>query len=301
MFSWPPNARKVLRWHAQGWQPASEYSLFILLALLSWFYLQAPLEQTRHFAVGWVAQIYARNLAYMLVIAGGLHLYFYHFRRQGTDRKYEARFLQKGKRFTFNNQVYDNILWSLASGVALWSAYEALLIYSLANGYAPIHFWGQGAFWFVALFWLIPIWISLHFYCVHRLLHWSPLYKLAHHVHHRNHTTGPWSGISMHPLEHLIYFSSVLIHFVLPSHPMHIFFHMYSLTLSAVFGHTGFDSLLIKGKPRLATGHFHHQLHHRYFEVNYGASELPCDEWFNTFDDGTPEARQRLIKRVRLE
>ena len=297
LFSWPLEFRRIASWYAKGWQPTSEYGLFILLALLSWFFLQAPLSESGRFATAWIAPIYLRNLAYMLVIAGGLHLYFYTFRKQGSVQKYQARGLQTGKSFTFNDQVRDNMFWSLVSGVTLWTAYEALLIHALANGHAPLYLWHQGTFWFIALFFIIPIWISLHFYCVHRLLHWPRLYKLAHSVHHRNQTTGPWSGISMHPLEHLIYFSSVLIHFAVPSHPLHVFFHMYALTISAVFGHTGFDSLLIRGKPRLAIGHFHHQLHHRYFEVNYGASELPCDEWFNTFDDGTPQARQRLKHR----
>ena len=101
----------------------------------------------------------------------------------------------------------------------------------------------------------------------------------------------------MHPLEHLLYFSSVLIHLVVPSHPMHVMFDMYALTISAVFGHTGYDALLINGKRVLAIGHFHHQLHHRYFEVNYGASELPCDEWFASFDDGTAAGRQSMKHR----
>ena len=46
------------------------------------------------------------------------------------------------------------------------------------------------------------------------------------------------------------------------------------LALSAVFGHTGFDALLVKNKRCLAIGHFHHQLHHRYFECNYGSVDL---------------------------
>lgn len=118
-----------------------------------------------------------------------------------------------------------------------------------------------------------------------------------HSLHHRNINTGPWSGISMHPVEHLIYFSSVLIHFVLPSHPIHVMFHMYLLTLSAICGHSGFEGLLVRNKQRLALGHFHHQLHHRYFECNYGTSEMPWDVWFGSFDDGTPASRARLKQR----
>jgi len=37
-------------------------------------------------------------------------------------------------------------------------------------------------------------------------------------------------------------------------------------------------------------GSFHHQLHHRYFECNYGGPEMPWDNWLGSFHDGSPEA-----------
>ena len=103
----------------------------------------------------------------------------------------------------------------------------------------------------------------------------------------------------MHPLEHVIYLSSVLIHWVVASHPIHVFFHMQWLTLGAVTSHAGFEGLMVGGKRRLALGSFHHQLHHRYFECNYGNTEMPWDLWFGSFHDGTPEATRRLRERLK--
>ena len=40
-------------------------------------------------------------------------------------------------------------------------------------------------------------------------------------------------------------------------------------------------------------GDFFHQLHHRYFECNYGTSEIPFDKWFGTYHDGSAEATTR--------
>ena len=299
LFSWPPSPTAILRWYASAWKPLSEQAFFVFLMLVTWFYLQPPLAQTQTLESGWVAAIYARNLTFMLVIAGGLHLYFFSYQCQGTERRYDRRSLGSGSRFTLGTQVRDNMFWSLASGVTLWTAYETFMIWAQSNEIAPVAYWNDGPVWFLLLIFLIPLWISLHFYWVHRFLHWPPLYRIAHALHHRNVSTGPWSGISMHPIEHFIYFSSLLIHLVVPSHPMHLFFHMYALTLSAVFGHTGFDSLLIKGRNIMPIGHFHHQLHHRYFECNYGAAEMPWDAWFGTFDDGSPEARSRLVQKMR--
>lgn len=53
---------------------------------------------------------------------------------------------------------------------------------------------------------------------------------------------------------------------------------------------TGYEDLLIRDKRRLALGAFYHQLHHRYYECNYGNQEMPWDRWFDTFHDGSETA-----------
>ena len=312
-FLWPINVRDGIKWYFNNWKPLSEYFLFGLLAYISWVFLQPPLNQLVDFDINnirqsdliWLFKVYSRNIFYTLLVAGGLHLYFYTFAKQSLERKYEAKMLSADStRFTFGKQVYDNMFWTLLSGVTIWTFYEVVLLYAQAIGISIFSYpitlkYSDSPILFLALFPLLPLWLSLHFYFGHRLLHWPPLYKISHIVHHRNINVGPWSGLSMHPIEHVIYLSSLLIHLLIPSHPIHIFFHAYGLTLSAIFGHVGFDSLMIKGKSIMAIGHFHHQLHHRHFECNYGASELPCDVWFNSFDDGSPEARQRLREQTK--
>ena len=70
----------------------------------------------------WIWPIFFRNIVFMLVIAGGLHLYFFTFRAQGTRLKYDARKeLEKSRKFSFRNQVWDNLFWSLAGGATVWS------------------------------------------------------------------------------------------------------------------------------------------------------------------------------------
>jgi sterol desaturase/sphingolipid hydroxylase (fatty acid hydroxylase superfamily) len=244
--------------------------------------------------------MYIRNFILLAVVAGGLHLYFYIWKQQDERLKYDARDLKKECRsFTFNSQVANNMFWSLASGVFFWTAYEAVMFRAMASGYAPVLTWANNPVWFLALFFVTPIWISFHFYWVHRLLHWPPLYKLAHALHHRNTNIGPWSGFSMHPIEHLIFLSSVLIHWVVAAHPIHILFHMQHQALTAVTSHTGFEGLLVKDKSRLALGTFHHQMHHRYFACNYGNLEVPWDKWLGSFHDGTSEAHEKMKARRR--
>ena len=299
-FTWPPNPGRMVRWVASRWFSLAENSILVAIALISWFWFQPSLEEARTLAPGWIAQMYLRNLVLMLIVAGGLHLYFHAWKKQGSELKFDPRDLRKSARsFTFNNQVLDNMAWSLGSGVAFWTAYEALMFWAMANGYAPVLGWNDSPLWFIAAFALTPVWISFHFYWIHRALHWPPLYRLAHALHHRNTNVGPWSGLSMHPAEHLLFFSSVLLHFIVPVHPVHILFHMQHQSLTAATSHTGFEGLLVGNRNRLALGTFHHQMHHRYFECNYGNLEVPWDKWFGSFHDGTIAAHQRMKQRLR--
>ena len=298
LFVWPPDPKRMVRWVADRWFALAENSILVVLAVACWAFFQPPLEDARQFAVGWIAQIWVRNLVLMVVVAGGLHLWFHRHKKQGDKLKFDPRELaKKGRMFTFNAQVTDNMFWSLASGVTFWTAFEVLMFWAMANGYAPVLTWRENPVWFVALIFLTPMWISFHFYWIHRWLHWPPLYKIAHSLHHRNINVGPWSGLSMHPLEHLLFFSSVLIHWIIAAHPIHILFHMQHQALTAATSHTGFEGLLVKDKNRLALGTFHHQMHHRYFECNYGNLEVPWDKWFGSFHDGTEKAHAAMKER----
>lgn len=300
LFIWPLNPVRIFKWFWNSWFPISERLILVGVAFITWLYTQPALERCVTFSVDWVAQIYFRNLALMVLVAGGLHLYFYSLRRQGDELKYDKRELAKNNRvFTFRNQVRDNIFWSCASGVTVWTAYEALAMWAMANGYIPTVTWAENPIWFVLLFFLLPLWESFYFYLIHRMIHFPFLYKHVHYLHHRNTNVGPWSGMSMHPIEHIIYLGTVLIHLVVPAHPVHILFHLQYFTLTAATTHTGFEGLSLAGKKRLSLGTFHHQLHHRFFECNYGALEMPWDKWFGSFHDGTPESHEKFLERRR--
>ncbi len=105
--------------------------------------------------------------------------------------------------------------------------------------------------------------------------------------------------MSMHPIEHLIYFGTVLIHFIVPASPLLIIFHLQYYSLSAATTHTGYQGITVGGKLILPLGTCHHQLHHRYFECNYGGLEIPMDQWSGNFHDGTAESHQRFLERRR--
>ncbi|MDA9009452.1 sterol desaturase family protein [Alphaproteobacteria bacterium] len=303
VFAWPPEPRRLAIWFKNSWFSLSERVIILGFAILTWIYFQPPLEVCKTLGIEWVSYVYARNLILMTVVTTALHLYFHTWKKQGMVKKYDPRQLAKNNGlYNFRSQLWDNVFWTLASGVTVWTAYEVLVLWAMANGYAPMLSWSEHPVLFVFLLFMIPIWSSFHFYWVHRLLHWPPLYKIAHSLHHRNVNVGPWSGLSMHPIEHIIYLSAALIHFVVASHPIHLFFNMQWAALAAATSHVGFESVVIRDKNRLNLGAFHHQLHHRYFECNYGNAEMPWDKWFGSFNDGTAAGkamtRERLKKKI---
>lgn len=297
-FRRPLNFRQIGRWMLGGWFPVSERLIILILALGSSLYFQPSSEVTETFGPGWIATIFVRNLVLMTFVAGGLHWYFYIAKKQGDERRYDARpFASSSRVFTFGSQVRDNMFWTLASGVTVWTLYEALMLWALSNGYAPALDMPSQWYWLVLLILLIPMWETTHFFLIHRLIHTSKLYQRVHALHHRNTNVGPWSGLSMHPVEHIVYLSTILIHFVIPSTPFLIAFHLMYFTLSAATTHTGYQGIVANSKLLLPLGTFHHQLHHRYFTCNYGGLEMPWDQWTGSFHDGTAESHQAFLER----
>ena len=297
IWAWPPRPLQSLKWlfsypgYLWPWN-----TIIAAIAILTWFYTQPEFARMAEFRVDWIAQIYVRNLGLLVLFFGGLHVWLYVFKGQGTKLKFNPKW-PGGKNPTFlgGTQLRDNVFWCVASGCTVWTAYEAVMMWSYANGLLPYVDWETNPVYFVALLLMLMAWHMVHFYFGHRLLHWKPLYKAAHHLHHKNVNIGPWSGLSMHPIEHVLYFSLVLIYWIVPSHPIHAMFTLQFAALMPAPGHAGFNEIG-KGKTALPSDFFHY-LHHRYFECNYGGPMVPLDRWFGTFHDGTLEAHAHMQKR----
>jgi lathosterol oxidase len=223
LFAWPPKPIESLKFIFGKGFMLSQMLIYVLLAIITWKYLLPPMEQWATFSVGWVAHVFLLNTFLSLFVAGGLHLYFHTFKKQGSVHKYERRDLaRKNKAFLFNNQNKDNMFLSLTSGGVFWTAWQVLYMWAYANNYLPWTSFSSNPVWFVTLFLILAMWGSMHFYFVHRLIHWPPLYKVAHALHHKNVVIGPWSGLAMHPIEHFIYFSVAIGHLIIASHPIHL-------------------------------------------------------------------------------
>jgi sterol desaturase/sphingolipid hydroxylase (fatty acid hydroxylase superfamily) len=108
----------------------------------------------------------------------------------------------------------------------------------------------------------------------------------------------------MHPFEHLLYWSDILIHLVVPSHPLLVLYHLQVTGTGAVVGHIGFDKIEL-GEGAISTQAYSHYLHHKYFEGNYSDGLVPFDRWFGSFHDGSKDGDALMearfaAKRARL-
>ena len=302
VFVWPPRPLAFLKWlfgfpgYLMPWN-----LFFVAVAIVSWLFLTPELERMTRFEPGWMIAIYLRNAAIMTLFFGAWHLRLYIRKAQGKRYKYNSRWLSaNSKAFLFRNQTRDNVFWSLVSGCGVWSLYEAVTLWMYANGHLPYVDFRTNPVYFVLLLAAVGLLREVHFYWVHRLIHWKPLYKAAHYLHHKNVNVGPWSGLAMHPLEHLLYFTGVFLHWIIPSHPVHAMMHLVHAGLSPAAGHSGFDEVELKaGKTVLPNHNLFHYLHHRYFECNYGGDgSVPIDRWFGSFHDGSQEAYTRMRARA---
>ena len=277
---------------------------FIFLASILWLYLTPSMETLKNFDLNWILYLFFRNLILISILWGILHFRLYYKQVQKNKFKYNGKFQDKpNKNFLFNKQIFDNIFWSVCSGVTIWTAYEVFVLWAYANNIFPTISLNSNPIYFILLtVLLVNMWHEIHFFFTHWLLHWPPLYKYVHSLHHKNTNPGPWSGISMHPIEHIIYFSGVLIFFIVPAHPFIAIFLLSKIAIGPGLSHSGFHKLFI-GKEMINTKHYLHYLHHRYFECNYGAgldgSIIPLDKWFGTLHDGSEEAEQRMMNKLR--
>jgi len=297
-WDWPAKPLASLIYLLKSWNPIGMRFLILAAAVIVWAFFTPDLSRAQTLSLDWITEILLRNAVILTVVAGGLHLILWAFRLQEDEYRYDMRPMMTGARvFFFKRQVWDNILWSYVA-VLFWTFWECLMWYAYANGWARMITWDSNPGWFAAMLLFVPIWAGFHFYWLHRLIHVGLLYKRVHSWHHKNINTGPWSGLAMHPVESFFLMFDSMIFFLLPAHPLHVLFLLLHHGIGAPTSHAGFERVKVAGAKGVEVGDFFHQLHHRFFDCNYGTWETPWDKWLNTFHDGS-DAGNTLVKERR--
>jgi lathosterol oxidase len=175
-------------------------------------------------------------------------------------------------------QVREELVLSFAS-IFIFAAQSVALVWAVRNGWLDLS-WSRSPWHLV---WELPalyLWNELHFFAVHRTLHWAPLYRSVHVKHHRSVITTPFSAYSFHPVESFLLGSvmplALLLH---PFSPLALLgLTIMSLMLN-VAGHLPHERV----HPALAFAipqTIYHNRHHREFHTHFAFSLALLDRLF---------------------
>jgi sterol desaturase/sphingolipid hydroxylase (fatty acid hydroxylase superfamily) len=264
-----PNWRSIVSGSFLLWSPNLVWLGF---AVLDYFVFPYDLEAAKEWKVGWIARRLAINMFLVYGYVGFWHstLYFLHWGTRPFNPVRQYRI----------SKVLHNVYYTTL-GIVQWTGFEAIVTHCYATGRLPYisdeeSFSTLSGFvqFILSMFW-VPIWREFHFYFAHRLIHIKVFYKYVHSLHHRNTDVEPFSGLCMHPVEHLFYYACALPSLYVQASPFAFMWNGIHLLLSPAASHSGFEDNWQSDQ--------HHYLHHRFFECNYGTGTFPFDYWFGTF------------------
>jgi len=120
--------------------------------------------------------------------------------------------------------------------------------------------------------------IVLHdawFYWTHRLMHYPPIFRRFHRLHHKSHQPTPFTSYSFdvgEAMVNAVYLPIVLL--VIPAHPIALFIFVSHMMLRNALAHCGYEIFPAgrNGKPLIGwmTTVTHHDMHHAYAGKNLG-------------------------------
>eukprot|EP00873_Tetraselmis_striata_P002859 jgi/Tetstr1/423123/TSEL_013892.t1 len=146
----------------------------------------------------------------------------------------------------------------------------------------------------IALDYLHDAW----FYWTHRMLHWRPLYKHIHFMHHQSTVPSAYTGYSFHVLEAAIVFANeVIVIFLFPMQTnLHRLYHIFTTAIHEG-GHAGYELapfipsveqllwVAFKGTKTQCKGLntvMHHDMHHHFPTKHFSLYFTHWDRWCNT-------------------
>ncbi|CAN5475915.1 sterol desaturase family protein [soil metagenome] len=255
--------------------------LFCLIAFVFSHSASASQPHLRSFRQIFVEDYLTQFIHYLVTAGLAFFIFYVLLKRRFIHRKIQQKF-PKG------SEIRREVLYSLSS-IAVFSGVGLIAIFFYRMGwgynYDPSGKYGWPYFWLS-----VAVLIFAHdtwFYWTHRFMHWRPIYRHVHMVHHQSQNPTPWAAFAFHPLEAFvesIYFPLVIL--LLPVNDFAILIWLLYMTTLNVFGHLGFE-LLPRGFARhwLSRWHntsVHHNMHHKYFNCNYGLYFNIWDRLMNT-------------------
>jgi len=257
-----------------------------LVTILVYILFPYDILAAREWSFGWIFNRALVNAGTYVLFTGYWHVTLYWL--GWSKRKFSPEQVPTISRVIHN--AYYGVL-----GTLMQTAWECMFLRLWATGrldYIPdsevFTSWSNALRVILGVI-AVPAYRDFHFYFAHRFIHLRALYKYIHSLHHRNTAIEPFSGLCMHPVEHLYYVSCMGIHLFVLKSPLHLMANGMHLTLSPAASHSGWEDAW-------QSDQFHY-LHHAKFECNYGTPAVPYDYWFGTYQDALPISEQDQKKK----
>jgi lathosterol oxidase len=234
------------------------------------------------------------------LFAGTIFLFFYVWKkRRFWYLKIQQQF--PGKEHIIREIKYSFftvIIFGIVISLVTWATKSNITLI-----YRPIDKYGY-PYYFLSIV-LMIILHDAYFYWTHRLLHWKPLFKTVHKVHHLSFNPTPFSAYAFHPVEAIFEIGIIpLIVFTIPYHVSTIWiFSAYTLILNVV-GHMGYE-FFPKGFASHKILKWHntatnHNMHHKFVKCNYGLYFNIWDRIMKTNHPKYEEYYDKVIEQRKL-
>ena len=205
-----------------------------------------------------------------MAFAGVLYLIFYVWKKREWFR------LKIQQKYPDNKNILREIGYSFLS-ITIFSTVGTTLFLLRKQGYTQMYM-KLGDHSIAYFIFSVVAFILAHdtyFYWTHRFMHWKPIYRYVHKVHHLSTNPTPWAAFAFHPLEALVEVGIVpIMMFAMPLHPLALLIWLLYQFGMNVLGHLGFELYPAGFTTGVLTKYSntstHHNMHHKYTTSNYG-------------------------------
>jgi lathosterol oxidase len=228
------------------------------------------------------------GVRYLIMATVAFLMFYFVFKKAMLKRKIQSKF-PKWTDYS-RDFLYSVVSVAIFAGIATFTFFVIkpyTNMYSNVSDY-PLWYFGLSMVWMFFLH-------DAYFYWSHRFMHHPKVFKYVHLIHHKSTNPSPWTAYAFHPLEAIIEALIVpIIAFTIPTHYLAITLYMLFQIVYNVYGHLGFEIM-----PKKFNNHFigkwmntsvAHNMHHKYFNDNYGLWTTIWDRMIGTMNKKYDEA-----------
>lgn len=263
--------------------------------------LNSGIMENQSFVLELLNNLLLLNFLRYFLITGPVFLIFYVlFKNKWKYKRIQLKF-PKTKDY-IRELVYSIITIFIFVAIAMIVFASPLKKYNQVYQDVSQHGW---IWWFVSMLLMILL-HDAYFYWTHRMMHHPKLFKVFHLIHHKSTNPSPWAAYSFHPLEGIVEAGIIFpLVYLIPFHPSALMIFLLFMMIYNVYGHLGYEILPKKFNThpigRWMNTSVTHNMHHKYFNGNYGLYFLFWDRIMGTihpdYDDAYEEVDNKRNNR----